>query len=1345
MASEETEKEGDEAILQELCTVNGLNYDKLPQGVGLKVKCLEIFFFGCPRIVGLSHFPSLSILRIINQRIFSMNGVGSCPSLKELWICEGDIEVIEDLTNCPQLVKVYFYSNKIKAITGISHLSKLETLWLNNNKINKIENIDTLTELLDLNLASNYISTLDNGSLSSFHRLRKLNLSGNPLTSLEELSQLYCLTSLQSLSLCDPLYSPSSICRLCNYSTLILYHMPWLKWLDSRDVDSTELRDLIKGLVNKKKQFYRLKIHNQRQTSWQENIKLDKKYAAHRVETGLRMRVLFEHIKSLEQHSNLNDDTCKAKKIGAIKERIEQLDSSLSTLKAEMDTERDRVRDKQDKTIGQWMLELQSAGNVRYIQGTDEFSWYRPCVELVMSRFIATCASGITHLNIKSVLRIENSLLHNQFMDTLRSLLEAKSLSPKTAFRDLLDYLFIVWSPGTDLVAMGNSGCGPITLDRPYVVLTNSVGIAESARFIDSGRGQNGGVLEGELLLCKVYIGNMAELVGKEMPVKQEDTHCLYRNISMSSVSVKSLPLREYYVYDSRLILPEYLVTVTYDRGREEGGRREGESEGREREEEEDRSSKKNDDSDLINSFPQPEGRPKLVMLDENMLLKVTESKSLEFVKTLDLSCNRLTRFRFSSLLPHLSCLSISCNEISTAEDFAHMPNLHVLDLSFNRLATLDGLKGLPRLHVLDVSWNSLSFPYQDILLLKRHAPSLLSLDLRHNLWKQNKNSQIYIIGTLRTLQTLNGETITDQEKASVLKQFVSSHVSLSSLLPHCQTDIDISPSLMLCTIAEQIISKSKLCPEQSTPEWANQITALDLTDMHVHQISCLDQLVNLKWACFRGNALTDIQGIESCHKLEELTLDDNYLQNCLSLHWFPHLRWLSLENNHLTSLPLSSSPLPQLTYVNISRNYIRDITGIETLTSLQEFYASHNYLENLRQLFSLKPLVHLVAIDLTCNPLASHSAHYRLFCIYHFPTIKAIDARAVTNTEIGLAKEKLGGRLSQDLVYEKCHSNDFNAIKKLDFVQCGLKHVDLSPVSSLDNLVSLNLEHNSLTSFSGLIHLSKLKVLCLNHNRVEYLIRPTGSGPSSTSSGGGGGGDPVMQNLQVLHLAYNGINSLVPLQLYRLPGLRALFLQGNEISRIEGLDGLHHLTELVLDRNKIKCMQENSLQHLVTLKEFHLEENRLSDLSHFESVKNLERLYLGMNRIQDYSELEKLGCLSYLIELSIISNPISRRMQHRSLLIYKLPSLQSLDGVMVTSDERQTAEATFSDRCQHQDEDQADTALLPSLTNAGQVKVMNVPLYMSTHTSRQSQAMEARALHLQTLQAFQDRRKGRR
>ena len=79
----------------------------------------------------------------------------------------------------------------------------------------------------------------------------------------------------------------------------------------------------------------------------------------------------------------------------------------------------------------------------------------------------------------------------------------------------------------------------------------------------------------------------------------------------------------------------------------------------------------------------------------------------------------------------------------------------------------------------------------------------------------------------------------------------------------------------------------------------------------------------------------------------------------------------------------------------------------------------------------------------------------------------------------------------------------------------------------------SLNLEHNQLTSFNGLLQLPNLKVLCLNHNKIERL---------STGDDVGGG---VLPSLQVLHVAYNQLGSLVPLQLHRMPTLRALFLQG--------------------------------------------------------------------------------------------------------------------------------------------------------------------------------------------------------
>lgn len=89
--------------------------------------------------------------------------------------------------------------------------------------------------------------------------------------------------------------------------------------------------------------------------------------------------------------------------------------------------------------------------------------------------------------------------------------------------------------------------------------------------------------------------------------------------------------------------------------------------------------------------------------------------------------------------------------------------------------------------------------------------------------------------------------------------------------------------------------------------------------------------------------------------------------------------------------------------------------------------------------------------------------------------------------------------RLSQDLINEKYPDVKFCLLRTLDFLHCNLKTVDLSPVDAFDNLArfvyisfldnlnitllcmthntSLNLEHNSLSSFSGLIYLNNLKV----------------------------------------------------------------------------------------------------------------------------------------------------------------------------------------------------------------------------------------------------------------------------
>lgn len=76
----------------------------------------------------------------------------------------------------------------------------------------------------------------------------------------------------------------------------------------------------------------------------------------------------------------------------------------------------------------------------------------------------------------------------------------------------------------------------------------------------------------------------------------------------------------------------------------------------------------------------------------------------------------------------------------------------------------------------------------------------------------------------------------------------------------------------------------------------------------------------------------------------------------------------------------------------------------------------------------------------------------------------------------------------------------------------------------------------------------------------------------------------------------------------------------GNEISQVEGLEGLQQLRELVLDRNRIKALADNSFIAQNVLLELHLAENRIRELNHLDPLTELRKLFLGMNKLQVFS-----------------------------------------------------------------------------------------------------------------------------
>ena len=153
------------------------------------------------------------------------------------------------------------------------------------------------------------------------------------------------------------------------------------------------------------------------------------------------------------------------------------------------------------------------------------------------------------------------------------------------------------------------------------------------------------------------------------------------------------------------------------------------------------------------------------------------------------------------------------------------------------------------------------------------------------------------------------------------------------------------------------------------------------------------------------------------------------------------------------------------------------------------------------------------------------------------------------------MAKDTFGGRLTPDFVAEKLGHSNFNEVRELDFPNSSLRTVDLGPPEQFIGLRSVNLEHNNMTSFSGLIYLVNLRVLCLNHNHIECIVpKPKSSNTRGKLTAASGQPffspeelTPLLENLEVLHLGYNGIKDMANLQLSRLASLKALFLQGED------------------------------------------------------------------------------------------------------------------------------------------------------------------------------------------------------
>ncbi len=176
----------------------------------------------------------------------------------------------------------------------------------------------------------------------------------------------------------------------------------------------------------------------------------------------------------------------------------------------------------------------------------------------------------------------------------------------------------------------------------------------------------------------------------------------------------------------------------------------------------------------------------------------------------------------------------------------------------------------------------------------------------------------------------------------------------------------------------------------------------------------------------------------------------------------------------------------------------------------------------------------------------------------------------------------------------------------------------DISPLSGLAQLTSLDLERNAINDISSLAGLVGLTFLNLSDNMITDIA-----------------GLEDLAQLRELRLSENTVSDITSLaELAQLENLR---LEDNSITNIDALSGLTRLAGLHLSGNMIGDF--TPLQGLAQLINLGLNQTSIDDLSVVSGLSQLQSLFLTGNGISD---VNPVAGLTQLENLALDNNSVS-------------------------------------------------------------------------------------------------------
>jgi len=563
----------------------------------------------------------------------------------------------------------------------------------------------------------------------------------------------------------------------------------------------------------------------------------------------------------------------------------------------------------------------------------------------------------------------------------------------------------------------------------------------------------------------------------------------------------------------------------------------------------------------------------KTIDISHNMMLgnlnpvsELTDLTEIDFSNTL---IDDLSPLRNLNKLEKLNCSGTPVTDISPLR---YASNLKNLDCSRTQISDFSVLQHLRQLDKLNLSYTPISSvdmlaALTDLKQLRLSGTHLTDLSAAGQLTELSylniSNSEMTSLSSINTLTGLKNLNIDSTEisdlsplsglhQLSVLQANYTPVDDLSALeeladlnIVYCDNSgIDALKAQAFMEINEHalVIFNSKELMQwwdSLSEDWKN-IVSQNVKISNPVTKEELQQIINQTSLKVNVSTIGSLDPVKMLYRLEELNFEHTEISDLEPLPSLKHLRTLNISNTKVISLkPLND--LDNIRTISMENTGISDLMPLQNCEDLQIVYCDDTQITKENVLLFKKELSECLVVYQSDNLNLWWSKLDNNW-------------KELLTKEAGIEDNMTRENLQRIADLKKLTISDNLSVKSLEpltvFLQLQeltLRNTavsDISPITSLPNLISLELSSNPISSLEKISDLYQLEQLNIENTSVD---------------------DPE--------------------PIFTLKNLRSLFIGGTQIKNLKGIENLQDLEILSINNTKIKNLK--SVNSLYMLKEF--------------------------------------------------------------------------------------------------------------------------------------------------------------